>query len=99
MNLRSFKRYNFREVKFLMILTKFKKGKENLSSSVYVLHKTSLRKYKADLATERDCQLTTVRADQTTGLTNGRAANCAPEVVFSPFRALSRRQLTFPSCC
>ena len=32
-------------------------------------------------------------------LTNGRAANWAPEVVFSPFRALSRRQLTFPSCC
>ena len=32
-------------------------------------------------------------------LTNGRAANWAPEVVFSPFRALSRRQLTSPSCC
>ena len=69
MNLRSFKRYNYREVKFLRTLTKFRKGKENLSSSVYVLHKTSLRKYKADLATERERQLTTVRADQTTGLT------------------------------
>ena len=55
--------------------------------------------HEADLATERERQLTTVRADQTTGLTNGRAANWAPEVVFSPFRALSRRQLTFPSCC
>ena len=27
----------------------------------------------------------------------GRGTNWAPEVVFSPFRALSRRQLTFPS--
>ena len=43
--------------------------------------------------------LTTARANQTTGLTNGRATNWAPEVVFSPFRALSRRQLTFPFCC
>ena len=53
----------------------------------------------ADLATERERQSTTARAHQTTGWTNGRAANLAPEVVFSPFRALSRRQLTFPSCC
>ena len=30
---------------------------------------------------------------------NGKAANWAPEVVFSPFHALSRRQITFPSCC
>ena len=43
--------------------------------------------------------MTTARANQTTGLANGRAANWEPEVVFSPFRALSRRQLTFPSCC
>ena len=41
----------------------------------------------------------TARANQITGLTNGRAANWAPEVVFSPFRALFCRQLTFPSCC
>ena len=60
----------------------------------------------------RERQLTTARANQTTGLTlawpmaemaeNGRAANwapqepispLAPEVVFSPFRSLSRRQL------
>ena len=27
------------------------------------------------------------------------AANWVPEVVFSPFCPLSRRQLTFPSCC
>ena len=53
----------------------------------------------ADLATERERQLTTARANQTTGLSNGKTANWAPEVVFSPFRALSRRQLTFPSCC
>ena len=52
-----------------------------------------------DLATERIRQLTTARANQTTGLTNGRAANWAPEVEFSPFRALSRRQMTFPFCC
>ena len=32
-------------------------------------------------------------------LTNGRAANWAPEVEFSPFRALSRRQMTFTFCC
>ena len=43
--------------------------------------------------------MTTSRANQTTGLTNGRATNWAPEVVFSPLRALSRCQLTFPSRC
>ena len=32
-------------------------------------------KYLADLATERERQLTTARANKTTGLTNGRAAN------------------------
>ena len=52
-----------------------------------------------DLATERERQLTTARANQTTGLTNGTAANWAPEVDFSPYRALSRRQMTFPFCC
>jgi len=41
-------------------------------------------RWQADLATERERQLTTARADQTTGLTNGKAANRAPEVVFSP---------------
>ena len=41
-------------------------------------------------------QLTTAFANQTTGLTNGRAANWAPEVTCSLFRALS---LTFPFCC
>ena len=40
--------------------------------------------------------MTTARANQRTGVTNGREANWAPEVAFSPFRALSRRQLTFP---
>ena len=39
------------------------------------------------------------RANQTTGLTNGRATNWAPEVEFSRFRALSRRQMTFAFCC
>ena len=55
--------------------------------------------HKAVLAKERGRQLTTAHANQTTGVTNGRAANWAPEVVFSPFRALFRRQLTFPICC
>ena len=54
---------------------------------------------QADLATERERQLTTARANQTTGLTNGRGANWAPEIEFSPFRALSRRQMTFAFCC
>ena len=51
------------------------------------------------VATERERQLMTARANQTTGLTNGREANWAPEVKFSSFRALSRRQMTFSSCC
>ena len=55
--------------------------------------------HKAVLAKERGRQLTTAHANQTTGLTNGRAANWAPEVVFSPVRALFRLQLTLPSCC
>ena len=54
---------------------------------------------QAVLATERERQLTTARVNQTTGLANGRAANWAPEVEISPFRALSRRQMTFPFCC
>ena len=49
---------------------------------------------KADLVTERHRQLTTARTNQTKGLANGRAANWGPEVVFSPFCALSRRQQT-----
>ena len=32
-------------------------------------------------------------------LTNERAANCLPEIAFSPFRALSRPQQAFPFCC
>jgi len=55
--------------------------------------------YKADLATERERQLTTARANQRTGSTNGTTANWAPEVDFSPYRLLSRRQMTFPFCC
>ena len=54
--------------------------------------------YEADLATERERHLTTARANQTTGLTNGRARNWRPEVEFTPFRALPRRQMTFPFC-
>ena len=50
-------------------------------------------------ATERQLQLTTARANQTTALTNGCAGNWTPEIEFSPFRALSRRQMTFPFCC
>ena len=54
---------------------------------------------QVDLATERERLLRTARANQTTGLTNGRTANWVPEVEFSSFRALTRRQMTFPSCC
>ena len=36
----------------------------------------------ADLATDRKRQMTTTRANQTTGLTNGRVANWTPEVAF-----------------
>ena len=39
----------------------------------------------ADLAKERERRLTTARANQTTGLTNGRATNWTPEVVFAHF--------------
>ena len=46
------------------------------------------------LATDRERQLTTAPANQTTGLTNATAANWAPEVEFSAYRALSRRQMT-----
>ena len=38
-------------------------------------------------------------ADQTTGLTNGGAANWAQEVEFSPFCALSPCQMMFLFCC
>jgi len=54
---------------------------------------------QADLAIERESQLITTRANQITGLTYGRVANWAPEVEIRPFRALSRRQMTFPFCC
>ena len=54
---------------------------------------------KADLATERERQVSTARANQAPGLTNRREANWAPENAFSPFRELSRRRLTFPFCC
>ena len=60
---------------------------------------TVIQNNRADLATEGQRQLTTVRANQTIGLNNGRAGNCAPEVEFSSFRAPSRRQMTFPFCC
>ena len=53
----------------------------------------------ADFPTEWERQLTTAHANQTIGMTNDRTANCAPEVTFSPFRALSRRQWTFLFGC
>ena len=53
-----------------------------------VIFSELLESFSADLATEREHQLTTVRPNQTTGLTNGRATNWAPVVVFIPFRAL-----------
>ena len=64
-----------------------------------IYHPFPIISQQSDLATERERQLMTARANQTTGLTNGRATNCTPEVEFSPFRALSRRQMTFPFCC
>ena len=70
-----------------------------LGGDVKPLALTPLSFFHADLAKERERQLTMARANQTTGLINGRAANWAPKVVFSLFRALFRRQLTFPSCC
>ena len=60
---------------------------------------SSHRPLKGVLPTERERQLTTARTNQTTALTNGRATNWAPEVEFSRFRALSRRQMTFAFCC
>ena len=56
--------------------------------------------YLAYLATEqKHLQLITVCINQTTGLTSGRAADCALEVVFSPFRALYHHQQMFLFCC
>ena len=52
-----------------------------------------------DLATKQERQLTTACINQTTDLTNDRAANWAPEVMFTPFCALSPPQLAFPFCC
>ena len=46
--------------------------------------------YYANLATERKRQLTTARANQTTGSTNGTAANWAPGVEFSPSRSVAK---------
>ena len=43
--------------------------------------------------------MTMTCAIQTTGLTNGRAANCTLEVGFSPFRTFSHCQMTFLFCC
>ena len=48
----------------------------------------------AGIETVRERQWTTGRANQTTGLTNGRAANRAPEVAFCLLASFS---LAFPS--
>ena len=44
-------------------------------------------------ATEREHQLTMARTNETTGLTNGRVANWAPEVEFSPFCTLIKNDV------
>ena len=82
------------------------KVKRDLSDRFCAILQCSVKIYSArrgsklaNLAIEEKRQLTTAYANQSTGLTNGRAANWAPEVEFSPFRALSRRQMTFPFCC
>ena len=41
----------------------------------------------ADLATEWERELTTLQANQSTGLTNARVKKWAPEVSFSPSSA------------
>ena len=51
--------------------------------------------YLADLATEREHQLTTAHPNQPTGLTNGRVANWAPEVTSCPFPSSTE----VPFCC
>ena len=73
-------------------------SRNKLRTTVLFRHRNRSYNYWADLATKRERQLTTARANQTTGLTNGRDANCASEVEFSPFGALSRSQTTFPFC-
>ena len=40
-----------------------------------IYHPFHINAQQADLATERERQLTTALANQTTGLTNGKAAN------------------------
>ena len=53
----------------------------------------------AELATERERQFTTARANQTNGLTNGRAAIGHRKSRLALFARFFRRQLTFPFCC
>ena len=46
---------------------------------------------KADLATERERQLTTARANQLTGLNNGRATNFGHRVLYARFPVVKSR--------
>ena len=48
---------------------------KSISNMVAFGARGSEERYKADLATERERQLTTASANQTTGLTNGTAVN------------------------
>ena len=68
-------------------------------SPIHILSKVVMLQYWADIVTEWKRQVTTAHANQTTGLTNGRAANWAPEVEFSPLHALSCHQMKFLFCC
>lgn len=63
----------------------------NIPAAVQEMSPRPTPEQLANLATERERQLTMARANQTTGLTNGRAASRAPEVGFC--------QMTFPFCC
>ena len=56
---------------------------------IWHTHLFKKKLHQVDSATERECQLMTARANQTTGLTN----------VFSPFLALFHHQLMFLFCC
>ena len=60
---------------------------EYIETTIFAFKMSMGFERRSDLATQRERQLTTARA------------NWEPEVTFSPFHALSRRQLTFLFCC
>ena len=85
--------WNLKKMEVLMLCL------SKISKNILMLTTPNWNCLSMGKGTERERHLTTARANQTTGLTNSRARNWEPEVEFSPFRALSRRQMTFPFCC